>query len=176
MYAAHFTQWTETAGVATVQYILCCYRSKVFLKANVIILCDILKFFINAFIKTGQTYKCSVLWSGFKTCGILWESLNFPEAVKASVVSLNSGLFHIFVFLMQDTEQSQSRITVCLFTLVVTVLAKPEENRGRVGFCVVDLPCQRMSVIKALLSVPLSPPTQRSLSEITLCADWITAS
>lgn len=98
-----------------------------------------------------------------------WSSEGFGCLVKQWAFP------HFFFFFMQDTEQSQSRITVCLFTLVVTVLAKPEENRGRARFYVVDQPCQRMSVIKALLSVLLSPPTQRSLSEIRLCTDRINA-
>lgn len=72
---------------------------------------------------------------------------------------------------MQDAEQSQSRITVYLFTLVATVLAKPDKNRGRASFCAEDQPCQRMSVIKAPLSVLLSPSTQRSLSQVRVCTD-----
>lgn len=51
------------------------------------------------------------------------------------------------------------------FTVVMAVLAKPEENRGRVRLYFVDQSCQRMFVIKALLSVLLSAPTQRSLSD-----------
>lgn len=68
-----------------------------------------------------------------------------------------------------------SRGTVCLFTSVVTVLAKPDENRGRARFCAVRQPCQRMSVTNAFLSVILSAFTQGSLSELSARSGWITA-
>lgn len=75
--------------------------------------------------------------------------------------------FPLFFFkAMQDTVQSQSRITVCLFTLAVTVLANPNENWGQARLCAVDQLSQTTSAIKIFLSVLLSPLTQRALPEV----------
>lgn len=127
-------------------------------------------FFFASFIVLTVIKGFKDLWYIMRTmkpyCPEAWRLQLSHELVKQRALP--------FVFFLK-AESVQDNSLSFHFNVVMTVLAKPEENRGQARFSVVDYLCQRMSVMKALLSVLLSPPTQRSLSEIIMCTDWITA-
>ncbi len=108
----------------------------------------------------------------FKTCGLLWESWNLPK-LKLWRLQLSLRLVkqwavpHFCSYAEHRAESVQDKSLSFHFTVAVTVPAKPEENKDWARFCVVDKSCQRMCVIKPLLSVLLAP-TQRSHRDFTM--------